>query len=95
MYEWSDEHRAIADAVRRFVDAQIRPRLDDLEHHGEPPYEVLRAMYDAFGLKEIARESFARQLARKRDGVDGVERRGSDPAATIISTIELCRVRGS
>jgi acyl-CoA dehydrogenase len=92
MYEWSDEHRAIADAVRRFVDQVVRPRLDDLEHHGEPPYEVLRQMYATFGLADLAREGFARQLARKRSDDPDTARRASDPAPQIISTIELCRV---
>ena len=32
MYDWSDEHRAIIDVMRRFVDEEIRPHLDDLEH---------------------------------------------------------------
>ena len=92
MYEWSEEHLAIAEAVRRFVDAEVRPRLDDLEHNGVPPYDVLRGMYEVFGLADIARDSFARQLARKRDGADDGARRGADPAPQIISTIELCRV---
>jgi alkylation response protein AidB-like acyl-CoA dehydrogenase len=92
MYEWSEEHRAIAAALRRFVDDEVRPRLDDLEHHGEPPYGVLRRMYEAFGLREIARESFARQLARQREGTEDAPRRSSDAAPQIISTIELCRV---
>jgi alkylation response protein AidB-like acyl-CoA dehydrogenase len=93
VYDWSEEHRAIAEMVRRFVDAEVRPRLDALEHEGEPPYEVLRKMYDAFGLREMARESFARQLERKRSGEGAPARRGGDDAAaTLISTIELCRV---
>ena len=91
MFEWSEEHRAISGALRRFVDEQIRPRLDDLEHNGEPPYEVLRLLYRTFGIREMALESFERQLQRK---VSGEERppRPSDPAASLISTIELCRV---
>lgn len=93
MYEWSDEHQAIASVVRRFVDEQIRPQLDDLEHHGVPPFDVLRRMYDAFGLKDLARENFQRQLARKTgDAPADAGRSGSDPAAQLISTIELCRV---
>src|SRR6202166_4335052 len=93
MYEWSDEQRAIIDVVRRFVDEEIRPQLDDLEHNGMPPYAILRKMYDVFGLKEMANETFARQLQRKISGEEpSRESRGSDPAAQLISTIELCRV---
>ena len=91
MFEWSEEHRAISGALRRFVDEQVRPRLDDLEHSGEPPYEVLRLLYATFGIREMALESFERSLARK---VDGAEKREgpSDPSASLLSTIELCRV---
>ena len=90
MYEWSPEHQAIAAVVRRFVDEEIRPHLDDLEHHGVPPYDILRKMFDVFGLADLARESFERQLQRKIDDVPRA--RSSDPAAQLISTIELCRV---
>src|ERR1700685_2878581 len=93
MYEWTDEQQAIIAVVRRFVDEEIRPQLDDLEHNGMPPYAILRKMYDVFGLKEMAKESFARQLARKISGEEpSRENRTSDPAAQLISTIELCRV---
>jgi alkylation response protein AidB-like acyl-CoA dehydrogenase len=93
MFEWSDEHQTIIDVVRRFVDEEIRPNLDDLEHNGVPPYDILRKMYDVFGLAALARENFERQLQRKVEGNDEPgERRSSDPALTIIPTIELCRV---
>ncbi len=94
MYEWSNEHQAIIEVVRRFVDQEIRPHLDDLEHHGVPPYEILRKMYEVFGLRAAAEESFKRQLERKSRGEDATnEPRGArDPALTLIPTIELCRV---
>ena len=92
MFAWSEEHEAIAAVVRRFVDEEIRPHLDDLEHHGVAPYDILRAMYRTFGLTDLARESFARQLARKVNDEPAPDRHESDPSATIISTIELCRV---
>jgi alkylation response protein AidB-like acyl-CoA dehydrogenase len=94
MYEWSEEHQAIIDVVRRFVDEEVRPHLDDLEHNGVAPYEVLRKFYDVFGLKAMAQDSFKRQLERKISGETSVgERRGgNDPALTLIPTIELCRV---
>lgn len=93
MYEWSEEHQTIIDVVRRFVDEEIRPHLDDLEHHDVAPYEVLRKMFEVFGLASLARESFQRQLDRKIQGRDEpTGGRTSDPALTIIPTIELCRV---
>ncbi len=93
MYEWNEEHRAIIEVMQRFVNEEIRPHLDDLEHNGVPPYEILRKMYQVFGLKEMAHENFKRQLERKISGEEPTRSRaGSDPAAQLISTIELCRV---
>lgn len=94
MYEWSDEHQALIDVVRRFVDEEIRPHIDDLEHHGVPPFAILRKMYDVFGLKAFATESFQRQRERKlKGGTPAPDRSvGHDPATTLIPTIELCRV---
>jgi acyl-CoA dehydrogenase len=93
MYEWSDEHQAIIDVMRRFVDEEVRPHLDDLEHNGVAPYEVLRKLFATFGLRDVAADSFARQLARKESGEDPpMGARATDPALTMIPTIELCRV---
>jgi len=30
MFEWSDEHQMIREAVKRFVDEEIRPHVDEL-----------------------------------------------------------------
>ena len=93
MYEWSEEQLAIAAVVRRFVDEEIRPHLDDLEHNGVAPFDIMRKMYETFGLKEMAQENFKRQLERKVSGEEPSHAsRGGDPSAQLISTIELCRV---
>jgi alkylation response protein AidB-like acyl-CoA dehydrogenase len=93
MYEWSEEQLAIAAVVRRFVDEEIRPHLDDLEHNGVPPFEIMRKMYETFGLKQMAQENFKRQLERKISGQEPSRAtRAGDPSAQLISTIELCRV---
>jgi alkylation response protein AidB-like acyl-CoA dehydrogenase len=93
MYEWSEEHRAIIAVMRRFVDEEVRPHLDDLEHNGVPPYEVLRKLFATFGLRDVAADSFERQLARKESGEAApTGARAVDPALTMIPTIELCRV---
>jgi len=94
MYEWSEEQRAIADVVRRFVDEEIRPHIDELEHGDVPPYAILRKMYETFGMKEMAKENFARQLDRKKNGDDAPRERrgGGGDGAQLISTIELSKV---
>ena len=94
MYEWSDEHRAIAAVVRRFVDEEIRPQLDDLEFGDLRPYGILRKMFETFGMKAMAEEGFQRQLERKIKGdVPSGDRRSDGAAgATLIPIIELCKV---
>ena len=96
MFEWSEEQLAIRDAVRRFVDEEIRPKLDDLEHGDLPPYDVLRKLYATFGLDQLARDSFKRQLERKTSGAEPPARagrgEGSNAAMALIPVIEMCKV---
>jgi alkylation response protein AidB-like acyl-CoA dehydrogenase len=94
MYEWSEEHQAVAAAVRRFVDEEIRPILDELEYEDLPPYAVLRTMYRTFGMDQLAREQFKRQFDRRVSGdAEGPQRRPNSAAGfTLIPVIELCKV---
>lgn len=91
MFEWSEEHQSIIDGVARFVDQEIRPHLDDLEHGVLPPFDLLRRMYCVFGLRESAQDSFQRQLEHRRNG-SPLAPYESDPALQLLATIELCRV---
>src|SRR5262245_50039715 len=63
MFEWSEEQLALRDAIRKFVQAEIAPRQEELEHGDLPPYDVLRSFYRTFGLDELARDRFARMVA--------------------------------
>ena len=95
MLTWSEESLAIQEAVRRFVDEEVRPVLDDIEHEGVPPYDVMRSMFRTFGMDEMARENFKRQLDKKTSGEEepAKERRpNSQVGMTLIPIIELCRV---
>jgi len=86
MYEWSEDHQAIINVVRSFIDKEIRPHLDDLEHGDLPPYDILRKMYATFGLKDMAKENFAKQLERKKSGEDApAARRNADYQAQVAN----------
>ena len=92
MYEWTDDQLAIRDAVRRFVDEEVKPHVDELEHGDTPPYEVIRKLYRTFGLDQLARESFKRALERKASGQAPAPREPGDSQAamSLIPIIELC-----
>ncbi len=97
MYEWSEEQLMVRDAIRRFIDAEVVPNIDALEHDGVPPYDIIRKLYAAFGMDQMARERFKRQLERKLSGTEEsaeerAERAGDGGAAamTLIPIIELC-----
>ena len=84
MIEWSEEQQMVRQAVRQFVEKEIKPNLEELEHGDTPPYEILRKLYRTFGMDAMARDSFEKRLAG--DGGRG----GGDPAFMMIPIIELC-----
>jgi alkylation response protein AidB-like acyl-CoA dehydrogenase len=104
MIEWSEQHVMMRDAVRRFVEAEIAPHLEELEHGDLPPYDILRKMFRTFGVGEVGLARFARQLERERRGetgahappsADGPAPRGTSggdgAAMQLIPIIELSR----
>src|SRR5215831_3137054 len=66
MIEWSDTHKAIFDMVRRFIDAELKPNLRELEHGDMPPYDILRKMFATFGLRDMATMRAEKAIARAR-----------------------------
>ena len=93
MFEWSDEQLAIRDAVRRFVEEEVKPNVEELEHGDTPPYDVIRKLYSTFGLDVTARESAKKAIERKAGGAAAPERSeggGGGAALTLIPIIELC-----
>ncbi len=104
MIEWSEQHLMIRDMMRRFIDAEIKPKLHDLEHGDLPPYDILRKLMQTFGLDEVARQRFAKQIAREKAAAEAKARGekvaspkparedGADGVGMqLIPIIELCR----
>jgi alkylation response protein AidB-like acyl-CoA dehydrogenase len=99
MIEWNEMHLQIRDMMRRFVEAEVKPNLEALEHGDLPPYEILRKLIRSFGIAEMARGRFARDKDRPpRSDEDKArtppkpsEERGMEVAMQMIPIIELCR----
>jgi alkylation response protein AidB-like acyl-CoA dehydrogenase len=66
MIEWSETDLQIRDAVREFVDKEIRPHIDQLESGQLPPYDIIRALFTTFGIDAMAAEATATMLERQR-----------------------------
>ncbi|HEX4587019.1 MAG TPA: acyl-CoA dehydrogenase family protein [Mycobacterium sp.] len=104
MLEWSDVDLAVRDAVREFVDNEIRPHVDALESGEMEPYPIIRKLFATFGVAEMARESLNTRLARLREGGEssakpdsapsggGMFGEGSAGGMGFVVVSELCRV---
>ncbi len=66
MIEWSETDLLMRDGVREFIDKEIRPNLEALEHGGLPPYDILRKLFSEFGIDEMAGEAVDAMLAKQR-----------------------------
>ncbi|HEY2749576.1 MAG TPA: acyl-CoA dehydrogenase family protein [Polyangia bacterium] len=95
MIEWNEMHLQIRDMMRRFVEAEVKPNLEALEHGDLPPYEILRKMVTSFGIADMAKARFAREKDRAPRADDAPkkpsEERGMEVAMQMIPIIELCR----
>jgi alkylation response protein AidB-like acyl-CoA dehydrogenase len=72
MIEWSESDLLVRDAVREFIDKELRPNVDALESGELTPYPIIRKLFSQFGLDVMAAEAVKnmldRERARERDG---------------------------
>lgn len=98
MLDWSDVDIAVRDAVREFVDKEIRPHLDELESGDMEPYPIVRKLFATFGIDALAKESLDKRLAKlrsgesKSSGARGGMFGGGSPGMGFVVISELCRV---
>jgi alkylation response protein AidB-like acyl-CoA dehydrogenase len=81
MIEWSDTDLMMRDAVRQFVDKEIRPHLDELETGALSPYPIARKFFSQFGLDVLAAESVKKMLDRERAKSNGESKREKQDSA--------------
>ncbi|WP_197518930.1 acyl-CoA dehydrogenase family protein, partial [Mycobacterium sp. 1482292.6] len=82
MIERSETDLMVRDAVRQFVDKEIRPHLDELETGEMSPYPIARKLFSQFGLDAMAAESVKKMLDRERaelNGTAAAEESGEKP----------------
>jgi alkylation response protein AidB-like acyl-CoA dehydrogenase len=65
MIAWTEQQQMVRGMIRDFVEKEIVPHIDDLEYNGMPPYDILRKMFSAFGMDELAGARFDQQIARE------------------------------
>lgn len=98
MYEWSEMELAIQEAIRQFVNAEIRPLREELEFGDMPPYDILRKLWKTFGIDVMAAEALDKILAKERDGASSEGKGGSglglgaQGGMGVILVKEICRV---
>lgn len=99
MLDWSDVDIAVRDAVREFVDKEIRPHLDELESGDMEPYPIVRKLFATFGIDAMAKESLEKRLEKLRNGDakpsgarGGMFGGSGSPGMGFVLISELCRV---
>ncbi|WP_280233935.1 acyl-CoA dehydrogenase family protein [Nocardia cyriacigeorgica] len=66
MFEWSETDEMIREAVRTFIDKEVRPNLDALDSGEMSPYPILRKLFADFGIEAMGAEAVAKLLAEQR-----------------------------
>lgn len=97
MLDWSDVDIAVRDAVREFVDKEIRPHVDALESGEMEPYPIIQKLFATFGIADMARDSLDKRLAKLRSGEapkssGGGGMFGGSAGMGFVVISELCRV---
>ena len=104
MIEWSEPHKMVRTAVQQFIQAEILPNLDELEHGDTPPYDVLRKMIKTFGMDQMAKAQFEKMIAKEKaiaagevpeessdSDASSMVGKGDEVAMTMLPMIELSK----
>ena len=93
MIEWSDTDLMMRDAVRQFVDKEIRPKLDELETGALSPYPIARKLFTS-GYRGAVRRSYSPPAHRAGASVARSTRYASTRIPRLARPATLARRRG-
>lgn len=89
MIGWSESHLEMRAAVRQFVDREVVPLREELEHGNLAPYDLLRKYVRTFGIDEMARERYEHEMSG--GGKVSTEERFERAVVTLMPMVEFCR----
>jgi alkylation response protein AidB-like acyl-CoA dehydrogenase len=100
VYDWSETEIAIRDAIREFVDREIRPHADALESGEMLPYPIIRKMFSTFGIDAMALDNFKKTMEKERARAAGepagkptsLTSGSGNEAMSLLLSMELCKV---
>jgi len=84
MFELEEGHRILEKAIRQFVEKEIAPHAEKMDSGEMLPYDLIRKMADAFGLRK--------KLKDAPDKESGPAEMEADPMMAAVFGKELCRV---
>ena len=73
MFDWSDEHKMLQDAIRDFVQKEIVPVHQQLEYGDLAPYDVLRKFVRCLRHRRHGPGQFQRTTGSGRVAIDVVD----------------------
>ncbi|HKA91890.1 MAG TPA: acyl-CoA dehydrogenase family protein, partial [Haliangiales bacterium] len=93
MFAFSDEHKMVRQMVRKWVNEKLVPVNEALDQNQMLPYDLMRDFARTFGLPDLARAAFERNVNRdKPKREDGEANVGGDPAMQAILAVEMSRI---
>jgi alkylation response protein AidB-like acyl-CoA dehydrogenase len=98
MFELGEQHKMVAQMVRRWCESNLVPALPGLEAGQTQPFDLMRKMARTFGLDGMARAALARRVAKMRgesgagEGTGETDLAGDDPLLGFVVIKELSRI---
>ena len=89
MFEWSEEDLMVRDALRAFIEKEIRPHIDELETGVLPPYDITRKLLSSFGVDAMARDSLEKELAAEAEGTPKSSGGGGNLSSSMFMILNM------